>query len=368
MKKSNGEGSITVTERQGKKYYTGRITLYNIDGKPQRKSKSFYKKSIVIKWMQENQIKSYTEDSLRPIGEYIEEYLYQVKKPTVKDATFVRYETLYRHYIENTPLSEMPIANITPEMLQEYFSKLQKEKSASITNRVLDIYKMTFKKLQQQGSIRINPTLSVEVKKHIKEKREAFTSEEQKLIMKNLDITDTTDRLILLDFVSGLRLSELLALTNKDVKNGQISVNKQYARCDYIDKNKKRVTHEELTTPKTKASIRTVPIPEPIYKKIKPYIKQGLLFTENGKDPIDRKKPQRRIKTICEKLDIPYKPFHSIRHSYCTRLFESGVSPKAAQILMGHTDISTTMNIYTHVTENIKEDSVKLFEKNFFTD
>lgn len=368
MKKSNGEGSITVTERQGKKYYTARITLYNIDGKPQRKSKSSYKKSIVVKWMQENQIKSYTEDSMRPIGEYIEEYLYQIKKPTVKDATFVRYETLYRHYIEKTPLAETLIANVTPEMLQTFFCNLQKEKSASITNRVLDIYKMAFKKLQQQGSIRTNPALSVEVKKHIKEKREAFTEDEQKLIMNNLDINDVSDRLILLDFVSGLRLSELLALTDKDVQKGQININKQYARCDYIDENKKRVTHEELTTPKTKASIRTVPIPEPIYKKIKPYIKQGLLFTEDGKNPIDRKKPQRRIKTLCRSLNIPYKSFHSIRHSYCTRLFESGVSPKAAQILMGHTDISTTMNIYTHVTEDIKEDSVKLFEKKFFTE
>lgn len=64
---------------------------------------------------------------------------------------------------------------------------------------------------------------------------------------------------------------------------------------------------------------------------------------------MDHKKPQRRIKTICKKLEIEERSFHALRHSYATRLFEVEVPVKAVQTLLGHSDIATTLDIYTHV-------------------
>ena len=57
-------------------------------------------------------------------------------------------------------------------------------------------------------------------------------------------------------------------------------------------------------------------------------------------------------------INIPPIRFHALRHTYATRLFEAGVPPKTVQELMGHADISTTMNIYTHVMENEKVEAV----------
>ena len=55
-----------------------------------------------------------------------------------------------------------------------------------------------------------------------------------------------------------------------------------------------------------------------------------------------------------KKSNIEYRQFHSLRHTYATRLFEAGVHPKTVQKLMGHSDITTTLNIYTHVDEDVK--------------
>jgi len=58
--------------------------------------------------------------------------------------------------------------------------------------------------------------------------------------------------------------------------------------------------------------------------------------------------------------NIPYKKFHALRHTYATRLFEADIPIKTVQVLMGHSDIKTTMNIYTHV---MPEEKTKAVEK-----
>ena len=78
-----------------------------------------------------------------------------------------------------------------------------------------------------------------------------------------------------------------------------------------------------------------------------------MIFTLDGK-PFDRKRPQRRMISLCKTLKIEYRSFHSIRHSYATRLFELDIPIKTVQSLMGHSDMSTTMDIYTHVMKDKK--------------
>ncbi len=60
------------------------------------------------------------------------------------------------------------------------------------------------------------------------------------------------------------------------------------------------------------------------------------------------------LHSALDKLNIPRMKFHALRHTYATRLFEAGVPPKTVQSLMGHYDISITMDIYTHVMKDSK--------------
>ena len=56
---------------------------------------------------------------------------------------------------------------------------------------------------------------------------------------------------------------------------------------------------------------------------------------------------------------------HQIRHGYATALFENGIDPKTAQVLLGHSQLSTTMDIYTHVCEDVISAAAKKMNKGF---
>ena len=128
--------------------------------------------------------------------------------------------------------------------------------------------------------------------------------------------------------------------------------------------------------PKTKSSIRTIPIPSNVSKELKRHKKQqdkeilkhgdlyqknGLVFCTELGNYIDTRNLTRSYARALAKADIQHKKFHSMRHTYATRLFEADVPIKTVQKLMGHSDITTTMNIYTHVMpEKMTEDVQKL--------
>ncbi|MEG2777634.1 MAG: site-specific integrase [Cellulosilyticaceae bacterium] len=61
----------------------------------------------------------------------------------------------------------------------------------------------------------------------------------------------------------------------------------------------------------------------------------------------------RKFQRLLNRNNILYRKFHSLRHTYATMLFEKGVSPKQVQTLLGHSDIATTLNIYTHVSPTV---------------
>ena len=133
-----------------------------------------------------------------------------------------------------------------------------------------------------------------------------------------------------------------------------------------------------MISTKTESSERVIPLPENILPLIFEYKKEQekridklkgiyqdkkLIFADSIGNPIEHKRPNREVKKICQKINIPDRTFHSIRHSYATRLFELNVPVKTVQHLLGHSTINTTMNIYTHVMEEQKTDEVQKLNK-----
>ena len=184
--------------------------------------------------------------------------------------------------------------------------------------------------------------------------------EEQDLILKTLDKRNMVDCIIYFTFFMGLRLGEVLGLQWDDINENMLTVKRQYRRVPNENKDsgvKLKYIFKDL---KTKNSEREIPLPDKVLKMLKDLPRHNdLIFSDVGK-PIEIKRPQRRITYLCKKLNIPHRSFHSIRHSYATRLFELDVPIKTVQVLMGHGDISTTMDIYTHV---MKEKKLEVLDK-----
>lgn len=86
------------------------------------------------------------------------------------------------------------------------------------------------------------------------------------------------------------------------------------------------------------------------------------LGTKNGR-PIDKNNYGDALKRICKKNSLPHASMHTLRHTFATRCVEAGMKPKTLQYILGHSDISTTMNIYVHITKEEKNKEMECIEQ-----
>lgn len=358
-KKSNGEGSIITTTLNGKPYYKASVTIgFDSAGKQIKKSFGSYKKSVVLEKM--NKIKYEAKNNLLSnsnitFGDLFKQWIFNHKKVEVSDNTFCEYETAYRLRILPYNISNKRVNRITLNDLQMYFNELQEKFSTNTIKKAYVQIHSCLKFAIIQGIITKNPCLGVTLQKKDKQENyNVFSKQEQELILNTLNKKDIVDCLIYFTFFTGLRLGEVLALKWTDVKGKILSVERQYNRTVTIkDIGVSKLTYE-FKDLKTKNSKREIPLPDKALELLDSLPKTcDLIFNDEGK-PIERKRPQRRMTALCKKLNLEHRSFHSIRHSYATRLFEMDISIKTVQSLMGHSDMDTTMNIYTHVMRDKK--------------
>jgi integrase len=204
---------------------------------------------------------------------------------------------------------------------------------------------------------------------------EIFTNDEIDSLKKVLE-GHRLKGLILIALGTGLRQGELLALKweDIDINNNEIKVQKTIKRVTLIENDGSRKTEVILQPPKSKNSNRTVPIPSSLIPIIKEHellqkqekLKAGPFYTDDKfvfptvtGNPINVKNLFKSYKALLAKAKIKHKKFHALRHTYATKLFEAGVPLKTVQILLGHSDMSITADIYTHVMPKQKTNAVE---------
>ena len=85
------------------------------------------------------------------------------------------------------------------------------------------------------------------------------------------------------------------------------------------------------------------------------------MFTNEQNGLLQQTIPRRWLMKIIDKYNLPYTHVHSFRHVHCSLLFEAGASVKEVQERLGHTDVQTTLNIYTHLSKRAKNDTINKF-------
>ena len=86
-----------------------------------------------------------------------------------------------------------------------------------------------------------------------------------------------------------------------------------------------------------------------------------LVFSNKHNEHMQPTKTRKWILHVQNKYELGTITTHGLRHTHCSLLFEAGASLKEVQDRLGHTDVQTTMNIYTHVTKNAKEEAILKF-------
>ncbi|MDB1924145.1 site-specific integrase [Clostridium tertium] len=310
------------------------------------------------------------------------DWLFDVHLINKKPSTCERYEGLYRNYIKDSSISDINIKDITLRDIQEYYSTLYK-KGASIST-LKNLNKLISPSIRYaynnnmiikdftRGIVLPSDTENNKLQK--KSDVNPFSLDEQIKFL-NAIKGNELETLFITALDSGLRQGELLALTWNDIDfdNECIYVNKTVKLVANVTREGREKGEYLVQTPKSEKANRTVVIPAFLVKRLRQHKTQqlenklrysnlyqdnSLVFCNQFGKYIDSSRVRKVFKKVLEDNKLKDRKFHDLRHTYATRLFELGEEPKTVQELLGHSNISITLDTYTHVLESMKKKAV----------
>lgn len=273
------------------------------------------------------------------------------KKQYVKRSTFAAYTLLIENHILPS-FGEMAL--VEEQDVQTFvFRKLNEGLSHKTIKDILIVLKMILRfgaKNQMTEYRQIDIKFPTERDKH---SIDILNRSHQKQIMEYIRLHFTFKNLgIYICLSAGMRIGEICALTwdDLDVENGIIHVRKTI-QCIYVIEEHRKYTEVILDTPKTKNSIREIPMTKNLLKMIRPIkkiVNGNFYVLTNEPKPTEPRTYRNYYKQFMQSLGLPLIKFHGLRHSFATRCIESKCDYKTVSVLLGHSNISTTLNLYVH--------------------
>lgn len=275
------------------------------------------------------------------------------KKQYVKKSTYSAYVLLVKNHL--LPYFGDKYEVEESDVQKFVFEKLEQGLSQKTIMDILIVLKMILKFGVKHRYLSCRE-IEIEIKfptQRENEGLEVLSRSNQRKIMDYIEKNFTFKNLgIYICLSTGLRIGELCALTWDDIDedNGVILVRKTIQRIYVIDDVKKR-TELIIDTPKTKNSIRDIPMTSDlikIIKSIKKIVNNEYYVLTNDIKPTEPRTYRNYYKRFMKKFDIPDLKFHGLRHSFATRCIEGKCDYKTVSVILGHSNISTTLNLYVH--------------------
>ena len=280
------------------------------------------------------------------------------KQKYVKKSTYSAYLLLIQNHIIPYFGNDF---EINEQKVQDFvLKKLESGLSEKTIKDILIVLKMILKYGSKYDYIEYKQFDVIFPTTTQKKELEVFTKSDQKKVMNYLKDNFTFRNLgILICLNTGLRIGEICGLKweNVNVDTGVIEVRKTLQRIYILDEGKKH-TELLLDTPKTANSLRDIPISNELLKILKPIkkiVKDDFFVLSNDIKPIEPRTYRNYYKKLLKELEIDDLKFHGLRHSFATRCIESNSDYKTVSVILGHSNISTTLNLYVHPNHEQKK-------------
>lgn len=292
------------------------------------------------------------------LSEWTYKHLFNNVLSTVAGSTFERTISIYNNYLKDTDLGNMNIQDVEPINIQGYLNS-HISLSKSSLKKIYNLLNGSFKAAVSNGLIRINPIASVKLpNSELKTKEvEILTLEEQKAYMNELE-RHSNGVVFLTALYTGMRIGELLALRweNVDLKNKTIKVCESSKRVKIYNNKGIGETQTVTKTPKTDKGNRIIPISDSLVSILDNITseKEGLVFRSRTGNQLQHSMVWDTHCRICKNANIRHVGIHALRHTFASRCIEKGVDIKTVSDLLGHADVTTTLNIYVHSNDDTK--------------
>ncbi|MCL2611467.1 MAG: site-specific integrase [Defluviitaleaceae bacterium] len=272
-------------------------------------------------------------------------------KSKLKESTFSRYSFICeRHivpYFQGVQLNQLSNQDITDFI--QYKLKNGGLRGTPLSPKTInDMVCLLAQIIKNYSKFDID----IEKPQYIQEEISIFTEAEYSKLKSYLSIgTDSKKLGIIIAMLTGLRVGELCALKweNIDLERGTIFINKTIQRIKNTDRTARAKTKVIIDTPKSKTSIRTIPIQGILLSKLAQFqANSGSYVLTNTKKYIEPRVYQRHFKAYLGACAIREYNFHVLRHTFATTAISNGTELKALSMILGHSDVGFTMQCYVH--------------------
>jgi len=334
---------------------------------------------VLQKMILEVENKEYISDSNVTVKEFLLEWLdtyCRSKSPT----TINSYKDIINGYLI-PEFGRVKLKDLQTLSIQKFYNRLyecsplsKKPLSAKSVKNIHMVFNSALKRAVQLDILKKNPAQNIQLQKCKRYQSDVYDTTELAQLITALRGTDLECPIMIL-LMMGIRRGELLALTYEkiDFLNSTMS----------IDQNTVQVNAEAITkAPKTESSIRTIDIPYSLLNLLtrerdnyerrkleygKYFHDTNLVVSQPNGEGFKPDSFTQKFKRFLKRHGLRHLRVHDLRHENATLMLKAGVNPKVMQKRLGHSNYSTTMDIYAKVLTETEQDAVKLLESSLET-
>ncbi len=286
----------------------------------------------------------------------------------IKESTFATYVNIIENHIKND-LGGYFCNQLTEEILQNFI--IQKLEHGRLDNKgglsvktvrdIIIICKSSIKGAVKQGYATLK-NFDLKIPKADKSTVEVFENQDINQIIAYANNQDSRILGILISIYTGLRIGEVCGLKWEDIdmNNHTITVQRTIQRI-YIKQHNTRFSKIIESTPKTRSSQRVLPINSALQKVLRKHTQNNDCYVVSGtSSPTEPRTYRNYFTSILKQLGIERRNYHSLRHTFATKCIEVGVDYKTVSELLGHSNVSLTLNLYVHPRMEQKRECVEL--------